>query len=67
MSTFKLLDEQTVQRQEDGACMPLSHPIFQKWVAAGHTPLPADPAPEPEQPRDLAAEIDAIKAKIGMK
>lgn len=37
------------------------------WCAEGNESRPVDPEPEPEKPRDLEAEIDAIKKQIGMK
>ena len=37
---------------------------YEKWLAEGNIPLPADPIPEPEPPEPTISEvIDALEAK----
>jgi len=49
MNTYKLL-KQGVQRLSDGACIPSTDDNvdwreYQRWLALGNTPQPADPDP----------------------
>jgi len=38
--------------------------VYQDWLSAGGSPQPASPVPEPAPARDLAAEIDDLKARV---
>lgn len=40
---------------------------YQAWLKAGNKPLPADEPAKPGPIRDLAAEIDSLKALIRNK
>ena len=55
--TYKLL-KSGVKRLADNAFIPpdlrnTDWAEFQKWLAAGNTPQPADPDPVPQPPKDL--------------
>jgi hypothetical protein len=55
--TYKLT-KSGVQRLADGAWIPNASDNtdwqeYQKWLAAGNTPQPADPDPVPVSPKDL--------------
>ena len=55
--TYKLL-KSGVKRLADNACIPpdprnTDWVEYQKWLAAGNTPEPADPDPIPQPPKDL--------------
>lgn len=60
-------DGTTVRRLIDGAFIPADprnadRREYLRWVAAGGAPDPAPPPPLP--PRDVAAELDALAAKV---
>lgn len=55
--TYKL-QKYGVKRLADNACIPpdprnMDWAEYQKWLAAGNTPQPADPDPVPAPPKDL--------------
>jgi hypothetical protein len=61
---YKLTNSNTIRRAE-GACIPADpantdYQQYQEWLAAGNTPEPADPPPNPRPAEILArlAEID---------
>jgi hypothetical protein len=54
---FKLL-KSGVKRLADNACIPpdprnTDWDEYQKWLAAGNVPQPADPDPIPQPPKDM--------------
>lgn len=67
MSEYRLAIDGTVIRARDGAAIPddprnVDARAYAQWRAAGNQPDPAPPPPPP--PRDLAAELDALAAKV---
>lgn len=63
---YKLL-EFGVRRLSDGACIPPKEAnadwlAYQEWLAAGNTPLPADPEPAPIDLSDIDKLEKALKA-----
>ena len=70
MAKYKLTKTGAVIRNADGAAIPASPDNsdwqqFQKWLAAGNTPDPADPDPPPSQEQldvtDAKADADVIE------
>jgi hypothetical protein len=64
--SYKLL-KQGVRRLSDQACIPsdLANTDWQeytKWLAAGNVPLPADPDPIPQPPKDLLDLFNEMSA-----
>jgi hypothetical protein len=70
--SYKLTNSKGIQRLSDGATLPVrfkngklieldEHSPFVKelreWLAAGNTPLPADPLPPPAPMKDILDEI----------
>ena len=70
--SYKLTQFNGIQRLSDGATLPARfengklveldpHSPFVKelreWIAAGNTPLPADPTPAPIPPKDIVDQI----------
>ena len=50
---YQLTTSTTILRIADGACIPADpanrdYAEYQQWLAAGNTPLPADPPPAPD-------------------
>lgn len=67
MADYKRSLDGAIVRTRDGATVPDDprNPDwrdYQAWRAAGNQPDPPPPAPPPA--RDLAAEVDALKAKL---
>ena len=64
---YQLL-KQGVKRIDDGACIPptidnIDWLEYQKWLALGNTPEPADPDPVPD-PRVVTDEEEREAAKV---
>ena len=68
--TYKWIEEnKSVRRLIDGACIPgdpgnTDWQDFQKWLAAGNTPKPADPLPSPQLPKQSKLEKALIRKGI---
>jgi hypothetical protein len=69
MSDYKLLDGGGVKHVPSGRSIPddprnRHWQEYQNWLAAGNTPEPADPEPEPSQMPSDAERIAALESII---
>jgi hypothetical protein len=64
--TYKLTQNPAVViRKEDGAWVPANNADYVAWLAAPHTPDPADPPPTPLTPAQLATAIANDPGPVG--
>lgn len=65
MSAYQLNLNGTVSRRDDGRCIPIDesnsdYQEYQRWLAEGNTPLPADPLPGPSKDEQIKTVLNSI-------